>query len=161
MRPNLFWVEGTTPGRLAIAARPRAGDWLEDELRGFGREGVEIVVSLLTLDEVRELGLEGEEAACRTVGLEYRSFPIPDRSLPHDSAEALEFVQHLVAALTEGRSVVIHCRMGIGRSSLMAAAALKQVGIDPDEAFRRLSQARGLPVPDTDEQRRWVEDFTP
>ena len=34
-------------GRLAIMARPRAGDWLEDEISGWRAQGVEIVVSLL------------------------------------------------------------------------------------------------------------------
>jgi protein-tyrosine phosphatase len=159
MRPNLFWVEGTTPGRLAIAARPRAGDWLEDELRGFGREGVSVVVSLLTIDEVRELGLEGEEAACLKVGLEFRAFPIPDRECPADSNQTAAFIEQLAQALREGQSIVVHCRMGIGRSSLMAAATLKRLGVSPDDAFRRLSEARGFPVPDTAEQRRWVEDF--
>jgi hypothetical protein len=29
-------------------------------------------------------------------------------------------------------------------------------GIDPDAAWRRLEQARGLAVPDTTEQREWT-----
>jgi hypothetical protein len=29
-------------------------------------------------------------------------------------------------------------------------------GIDPDTAWHRLGQARGLAVPDTTEQRRWA-----
>jgi hypothetical protein len=32
---------------LAIMPRPRAGDWLEDEIDQWQREGLKIVVSLL------------------------------------------------------------------------------------------------------------------
>jgi len=44
-----FW-----PGRLGIAARPRGGDWLIDELRSWRKAGVHVVVSLLTPDEERD-----------------------------------------------------------------------------------------------------------
>lgn len=32
-------------------------------------------------------------------------------------------------------------------------------GKDPDGAFEVISAARGLPVPETNEQREWVETF--
>jgi len=32
-------------------------------------------------------------------------------------------------------------------------------GFAPDDAFRRLTEARGLQVPDTADQVRWVERF--
>ena len=54
---RLFWIDDPWPytGRLAIAARPRGGDWLQDELASWrdvlGAGGV--VVSLLTAEEVQ------------------------------------------------------------------------------------------------------------
>lgn len=65
----------------------------------------------------------------------------------------------LAAALTEGQAVAIHCRMGIGRSSLIAVSLLTRVGHAADDAWRRVEAARGRPVPDTPEQRAWVEVF--
>ena len=53
----------------------------------------------------------------------------------------------------------IHCRASIGRSSLLLAALLTAEGLTPDDAFRRLTVARGLRVPDTPDQVRWVERF--
>jgi hypothetical protein len=32
-------------------------------------------------------------------------------------------------------------------------------GKDPDEAFEVIGAARGLPVPETNEQREWVKTF--
>jgi len=31
MKPDIFWIPGPWRGRLAIVARPRGGDWLDDE----------------------------------------------------------------------------------------------------------------------------------
>ena len=37
MNPDLFWITGPWRGRLAIATRPRGGEWLGDEIRGWRR----------------------------------------------------------------------------------------------------------------------------
>jgi protein-tyrosine phosphatase len=61
--------------------------------------------------------------------------------------------------LAEGKAVGVHCRAGIGRSSLIAAALLIQNGVSPETAFLTIQEARGCPVPDTVEQRNWVERY--
>ena len=48
MRKDLYWLNGPWQGKLAMAARPRGGDWLEDDLSSWKREGVDTVLSLLT-----------------------------------------------------------------------------------------------------------------
>ncbi|MEU3554682.1 hypothetical protein [Streptomyces fragilis] len=58
--------------------------------------------------------------------------------------------------LRAGAHVVTHCRFGIGRASLLAAALLVLNGVDPETAWARIEQARGLAVPDTPEQRGWA-----
>lgn len=49
-----------------------------------------------------------------------------------------------------------HCRYGIGRASLLAAAVLVREGVDADEAWQRIGVARGHVVPDTDEQQHFI-----
>jgi hypothetical protein len=66
MTPEIFWIPGPWRGRLAVAARPRGGDWLEDEARGWQVAGFDIVVSLLEKDEAGELGLDLERDAARS-----------------------------------------------------------------------------------------------
>src|SRR5215471_1826935 len=58
-------------GRLAITLRPRGGDWLSVELQRLRREGVEILVSALTEDEQRELGLAEEPQLAAAHGMEF------------------------------------------------------------------------------------------
>ena len=50
-------------------------------------------------------------------------------------------------------------RQGIGRSGLLAAALLVSSSVDPDAAIRRVSDARGLPVPETAQQKEWITKF--
>jgi protein-tyrosine phosphatase len=159
MRTELYWIEGPWPGKLAILPRPRGGDWLEDEVQGWREEGVDLVVSLLTSDEVAELELEQESRLCEVYGIEFRSFPIVDRSVPTSRKTTLDFVKKLAKLLAEGKSIAIHCRQGIGRSALIAACLLVLSGIIPDAAFLRVSEGRGCSVPETSEQRQWLVEF--
>jgi hypothetical protein len=47
MIARIHWIELPLTGRLAIAARPRAGDWLVDEVAAWRAAGIDLVVSLL------------------------------------------------------------------------------------------------------------------
>jgi hypothetical protein len=69
---QLFWIDGPWPGRLALAARPRGGDWLEDEMKAWAQSGVGTVVSLLTRDEELSLGLEKESVEYQECCLKVR-----------------------------------------------------------------------------------------
>jgi protein-tyrosine phosphatase len=154
-----FWVRIDEVRRVAIVPRPRGGDWLEDELFAIKEAGVDLLVSMLTSQESRELGLDEESASCRKIGLEFRSFPINDRETPESIAEVRGFVSALRKALDAGRSVATHCRASIGRSSLVLACLLVDEGLSVEKAFAQLSSARGTRVPDTAEQVRWVERY--
>lgn len=159
MKPDIYWVREIEPLRLAIAPRPRAGEWLDDELANWRRNGVDVVVSLLEPSEVRDLDLADEASLCATHGLRHIVFPIADRGVPAQQAGIAALADALVADLAAGRGVVAHCRAGIGRSSLAAACVLSRLGHAPAAAFAMLARARGVPVPDTDAQARWVEAF--
>jgi protein-tyrosine phosphatase len=156
MRAEIYWLPGPWRGRLGIAPRPRGGDWLADEIKAWRAAGIDVVTSLLTPEEVIELGLQGEEALAREEGLAFHAFPIPDRGVPHSPGELAKLVARLEAALVSGKNVAVHCRQGIGRSSLLVAALLVAAGADPYEAFRRIEEVRGTQVPDTREQRAWL-----
>ena len=152
----LHRLPGPWKGRLAVVPRPRGGDWLEDDIAALRAAGIDVLVSTLTNAEVVELGLAREEELARANGIEYVSFPIEDRGIPSSAPATAELAHRLARELSEGRTVAMHCRSGIGRSSLLAAAVLAVAGIGPDDAFARIEQARGCTVPDTAEQQTWV-----
>jgi protein-tyrosine phosphatase len=156
---RLHWIQIPLAGRMAISARPRADDWLEAEVAEWKACGLNMVVSLLDADEVSELGLRREAELCRAAGIDFVSFPIPDRGVPNSRRDALQIANSIAQSVGGGRSIAIHCRAGIGRSSMIAACALVRLGIEAADAFILIREARGLSVPDTEEQRAWVMAF--
>lgn len=152
-------MSGPWPGTLAIAPRPRGGDWLEDEMRGWRRSGVDTVLSLLTLDEQADLNLTTEAQEVKAQGMKFLSLPIPDRQAPDSTDDVAAVLETLESDLSAGKNVVIHCRQGIGRAGLIAACLLISKGATPGEATERLSTARRIPVPETEEQKRWIEGY--
>jgi len=123
MTSRLYTVRRPGPGRLSTMARPRGGDWLADELHALRRRGVDVVVCALTDAELADLELTGEAEAARAAGLAFVRVPIPDRGVP-DRQAVRPALDALAAELATGRHVVVHCRYGIGRASLLAGAVL-------------------------------------
>src|SRR5215469_14284257 len=70
MSDRLYWVNGLWPGKLAVAARPRGGEWLKAELTNWQRAGISVFVSLLTPDEEREFELEDERHDAAAQGID-------------------------------------------------------------------------------------------
>jgi len=146
-------------GRLAISARPRGNDWLGDELAGLRQQGIDVLVSLLTETENKELGLEREHAIATQKGLRFYSFPIEDRGVPASLSKAETLVAQLSSEMRHGKNVAVHCRQGIGRSGLLSAAILINAGEGLEQSLEAISKARGTDVPETSEQRNWLNQF--
>jgi protein-tyrosine phosphatase len=159
MQTEPYWINGPWPGKLAIVPRPRGGDWLEDEVAAWRQAGLDVVVSLLTQEEVADLDVGQEAGLSQTKGIEFVSFPIPDRSVPLSRRATVELIRTLYTLLAKGKNVGVHCRQGLGRSALIAACLLVVAGLEPEAAFRHVSTARGSVVPETSEQRDWVSAF--
>lgn len=159
MQAQLYHVKAGLSGTLSIAARPRGGDWLEDEIAAWRHAGVNRVVSLLTHDEERDLDLASEKQACIAQGLQFTSLPIEDRDVPSSATDASRTIDSIYEDLVHGKNVVVHCRQGIGRSALLVAGVLVESGWPPAVALARISADRGIPVPETPAQHKWVDQF--
>lgn len=155
-----YRIKGPWSGELAIIPRPRGGDWLQDEARTLRDAGFDVVVSLLTAAEARELGLTAEVTMIENQCIRFCNYPIPDLGVPNSRESAREFVDQLHGELLAGKKIAIHCRGSIGRSGLIAASILVISGIDPAQAIRDVSEARGLDSPETDEQRAWIRAWS-
>lgn len=153
--PTLYPVPLEISGQLSLMAKPLGGEDLAGFIQGLKTLKVDMVVSLLETHEQYTLGLSQQAAYCVAAGLNYLNFPIPDRGLPA-RLKAIELAKQLLDKLKSGEHVVIHCRAGIGRTSLIAGAVLILLGLKPEAALKHLSQARGLQVPDTEEQAQWL-----
>jgi protein-tyrosine phosphatase len=155
MLPAIYKVKNIENGVLSIMAKPVSGEWIEDEFLGLSRLGIDKVVCLLEKFEQIELGLDSEAALCNQNGIEFFSFPIPDRGLAN-TIQAVTFAKKLHDEICAGRHVVIHCRAGIGRTGIIAGVVLVMSGLSAVEALSSISEARGVQVPDTKEQEDWL-----
>lgn len=156
MRPFLFTIDQSGQGTLSTMAKPRGGEWLADEMTALRTAGVDVLVSALTAAELDEVDLAEEPEAARKSGLQFVSIRIVDRGAP-DPARVLPQLRRLAEGLRGGDHVVVHCRFGVGRASLLAAGILVLNGLPPDQAWARLEEARGLAVPDTPAQQEWPD----
>jgi protein-tyrosine phosphatase len=155
----VYSISGLWPGRLAIVPRPRGGDWLADEIEAWRGASIGVVVSALEQAEVETFDLAREADLSRERGIEFVSFPITDRGVP-SSVEAFDgLVRRLDALLHSGKNVAVHCRQSIGRAGMLATGVLIRAGQSVEQAILAVSAARGLPMPETAQQRAWLEQF--
>lgn len=143
--------------KLGIMPRPRGDDWLEEEIIKFKKQNIGTWVSLLEQHEINELGLRNQQTLSSKHELEYINFPIVDRSVPEKGSKIDSLIETLYQKTQTGNSVVIHCRMGIGRSSIIAGCILLKAGFKTDQILHKITSARGLKVPDTDQQIQWLK----
>ena len=155
MIPETYYITEIGKGGLAIMPRPRGNDWLEDEIQGLKYLEYTLVVSFLESSEEKELELSEEKHFCEQNGIEFISFPIPDRTVPA-KGDFLDLISELYKKIVNGKKAILHCRGGIGRAEITAASILIKHGYSGIEAFNKVTEARRIQVPDTEEQKSWV-----
>jgi protein tyrosine phosphatase (PTP) superfamily phosphohydrolase (DUF442 family) len=151
MQAEIYEIIPCPAGRLAIMPRPRGGDWLRGELASLKSRGVSDLVSMLPPEEEVELDLQSESQYCADLGLRFHRHPVRDRGIPLQPGFD-DFIASLFPNLTQHGFIAIHCRAGIGRSSVTAAALLCSLGLSASDAIALISNARGFDVPDTNDQ---------
>jgi hypothetical protein len=60
MACTIYAVESEDKAKLGYMARPRPGDWLEDDLLLVSQQHSEVIVSLLEEEEAAELDLNDD-----------------------------------------------------------------------------------------------------
>ena len=84
--------------------------------------------------------------------------PIRDFSIP-TREELVAILDEIDAELAGGGIVYVHCWAGCGRTGVVVGSWLVRHGVDPQDALRRIADARGLGCPQTLEQRLFVLDW--
>jgi protein-tyrosine phosphatase len=146
----------SAPGRRIAGGGQR--DLLADltDLRQMHR--AEVLVSLVEPYELDALGIGDLEPRARQVGLELVRLPIRDGQVPRDYDETAAVVDAVLAAARAGRTTIIHCRGGLGRTGTIAACCLVAAGTSGDEATETVRRARPGTV-ETIMQEAWIRSF--
>ena len=120
--------------------------------------GATTVVTLIEAHEFELLRVEALPDAIRTAGMEWLHFPIVDCGAPEatddETWDALSAA--LCAKLRNGDRILVHCRGGLGRAGLVAAALLVEIeGLDAHRAIAAVRAVRPGAI-ETLPQENWV-----
>jgi ADP-ribosyl-[dinitrogen reductase] hydrolase len=147
-------VTAPNGGRIGMTICPgkkqrhaQSGHWdrdLQTDLEALVAWGATTLVTLMEDHElhryqVAELGQQAER-----LGMTWHHLPMPDGGVPDHLFEAAWQTAgaRLRAELAEGRAIAVHCRGGLGRTGLIAARLLIELGEAPHRALRRVRQSR-------------------
>ena len=153
----VFRIDSIGKGCLAIMAQPASTGSVASAISEIAALGFHQVVSLLEPAEANALGLAQEAELVTGQSMEFISYAIPDMGLPKSSDDFARLAQNLYTRIESGTNTLIHCRGGIGRSGLLAAAVLLLDGKDVQAAFSLVSRMRGRRVPETAQQGAWLQ----
>lgn len=168
---EVAWVElDTAPGHLGMSMAPGRHEpdagrvaWSRDlhgdlrHLRHVHR--CDVLVSLLTDGELRELSIDDLDHAVAIQGIEHHRLAVADGSIPApgELPAVLALIDRLRDGLQRGRTVVLHCRAGQGRSGMFAALLVASLWELPVEAIARVRRAQPRAV-ETVQQEHYVHD---
>jgi ADP-ribosyl-[dinitrogen reductase] hydrolase len=164
---KIAFVETPGNGRIGMTFCPgkhdpmaMTGPWSRDmriDIAAIADWGAVALVTLMESHELDMLGVSGLGDVVKARGLDWYHLPVQDVSVPNVSFEAqwVDAGSALRSRLLAGQSIVVHCRGGLGRTGMVAARLLIELGEKPVMALQRVRAARPGAV-ETAEQERYV-----
>jgi len=141
------------------------GPWERDlltDLKVVSAWHTRAVITLMEDHELVQLGVPAIGETTRSLGMTWYHLPIRDVSVPDSSFKnswkkaGAELRQRLIA----GERIVIHCKGGLGRTGLIAAQLLIELGESPERALMRVRKEWPGAV-ETQEQEDYVLEKVP
>lgn len=124
-------------GRVLLSAQPSAED-----LATLRAGGVDRVINLRAESEMASLGFD-QRALLSAEGVAYSALPISGNA--DYTPAALDAVSALMA--DPSQTVLLHCASGTRAGHLYAAWLVREQGLSPDEAMRRVAPLGLWPLP--------------
>jgi len=144
--PGTGGIIGMTscPGRQDDFFFERSDSRLEADLRAIASWGASVIVTLMEEVELEILQVGHLPEAVVENGMQWIHLPIRNRMLPGIEFEDVwsEVGDELRSILARGGKILIHCQEGVGRTGIIAARLLIEMGVDTDEAMKLVRKAR-------------------
>jgi len=146
--PGVPGIIGITlcPGKIQPGAV--SGSWKRDlrvDLQAVKSWGATVWLNLLTRKEMLNLKVKDLEVAVKESGIRYYRLPIEDGGIPDETFEKSwnTIGAQLREELLRGGKILIHCKGGLGRSGMIAARLLVELGAaTSEEAIRQVRASR-------------------
>lgn len=148
------------PGRLYASSMPFSTTYDPDGqlLKEYVNKSIQHVIVLSSIREIaeksaRDLLLEYQTAYMNMYYLPIEDFSVPDKTLTE------ECIKKIVALLTDGYSIVVHCHAGQGRTGTIMALIMKKIfGLSGENALTKIRAIIPGAV-ETREQEEFVLSF--
>ena len=143
------------PGTLLDSNNQIIG--IENTLKIFKNNHIDIIVSLLETSELKSLGCENLTKEIKLNNFVWFHFPITDFDIPtKDSLSELNLLlSDLDNFLKKEKNIIIHCKAGLGRTGTIASLLLTKLGISTKNAVQYIRKYRPGSI-DTNEQKNFV-----
>lgn len=119
--------------------------WITPALAQSGRFASRQAVALARQGIGAVLDLRAEEghdlAALRKARLHYLHLPVPDHGAPSQE-ELRRAAEWVLQELSDDRNVLVHCRLGLGRSVTVVVAVLLRMGYPLADAVELVRRRR-------------------
>jgi protein-tyrosine phosphatase len=126
-----------------------------DTFRALEDKGIDYIICLTGDDEIREKSpLYWEAIEGGILPAERLSYPIEDFGAPEDGPDFLSFLETTAGYSKTGKSLLVHCAYGMGRTGLFAVCLLLALGFELKDAMALVLEAGS--DPETPEQREFV-----
>lgn len=152
------------PGKKQLGAL--SGNWNRDLVSDLTRLRDEFrtdtLVSLVEENELAELSIQNLEHECCNHDIELVRFPLRDVSVPPSLKSFAHLIREITKRLRQKKSVVVHCKGGLGRAGLTAACSIVAASdnkISSAEAIKMVRWTRTGAI-ETKEQEDFVSLFS-
>lgn len=132
-------------GRLILTPCPGTKDVpLELSVKQLKDAGADAIITLMTSEEMERNHVDELSGVCQLNNLPWFHLPIEDDCAPTDEFETRWAIdkKEVIRLLQSGKTMAIHCKGGTGRTGLMAAILLKEIGTDLSDAMNQVKSLR-------------------
>ncbi len=145
-------------GKLLLHSMPGTKELWSDFALRAKKEGIEQILSLTSIDEIRANSPNYADAIeSNTLLINRIEFEIEDFSVPGDLEAFKQCIKMIADSLVNGKITLIHCLGGIGRTGLAASCILQTLGLNQGDAQIRVKQSGS--VTETKEQLEFIANF--
>ena len=115
-----------------------------DSLKSLKEAGAQAVITMMTMAELTEKQADTLPALCAELRMDWYHLPVEDSCAP-EAPFAQAFAQQkaiLLGLVESGATMVIHCHGGSGRTGMMAAILMLELGYAPAQVKSQIQLIR-------------------